>query len=1017
MKHAFCVRLYSLVYAAILLSAATIPLTAQPTGSRGKDFWLAFMPNFHPNGLSNDPRLRLEDSLYIYIAATAPTRVTISYPDLRSGNRQSSVLNITNTNKVYAFSVPWEGYELEGFNHSGQLINGGQNEIPAPQTFHIVSEQDISVYALSQARTTSDAFLALPTPVLGVDHYVMSYNSDGFLDNYNSISSAVTPSQFVVVAVQDNTQIRITPTAPTYRSGKNIKTAVLNAGEAYLVQAQITYNNLRGDLTGTRIVSTKPVAVFGGHQRATLPLEYRDRLTSRDCLIEQIPSVEVWGKSSFLVPYPPPRGASLIGTDLFRVMAAFDSTPILLDGNQITILNAGEFYEGKLTTAGTVSSIKPILVAQFKKTSGEQGSGGTSGALRLGDPFMMLIPPAEQFLSFYRCVNAQAWELTSSGTNTPAPVYENQYITVVAPNTAISSVKIDGKPLVSAFTPIPNSAYSYAWEAVNDGAHTVDAAEPIGIYVYGYGLANSYGYVGDMNFRAFDYSPPQLMSETKCYSVRGVWYDSTRGDTRLGLVAAPPDSQVNVSVNIEPFKPFSDSVKFSAVLKDIYNDGLLNIHAQDSAGLISYARIPIPGFTLRAEAAAPPDAAIQIISDAPIKKDYCHTVKIKNYGGFTQTVTGIRFKLANPAFRSTAQFPITIPSGGSADIEICFFTNIAGIFNDSLVVFNDCGERITAIFSYNAKGDTLPPYIIRNDDPCGIEFKFNISETSPIDLGIADIVLIDSATKNCSLSVERFDGNTRANVIVRVANIYNDAFYLLKITDSAGNQLLFSDTIPGLTVTISSLPAPPNDIIRFDSVKLTEIICDTVIIYNYGNFPLFFRQISPIGNLIFSTPQTQFPISLAPGEKHPLIVCYSPISVHDSFDRDTLRFGLRCLARDFILEGSGTIPIEREGEALCDLSIITRSITAPTAFYLKDVQPNPVSRGNDVFLRFALPDIMNYELSVFNSQGIRQFIALTGAAESGEYYAKIVTNSLPSGLYCIVLKANEKILTKTFIIQ
>ncbi len=1018
MKRTVCVRLLcSFVYAAVLSLVAVPCLTAQPTGSRGKDFWLAFMPNFHPNGLSNDPRLRFEDSLYIYIAATAPTRVTISYPDLRTGKRRDTILTIANTDKVYAFSVTWEGYELEGFNHSGQITGGGQNEIPASQTFHIVSEQDISVYALSQARTTSDAFLALPTPVLGVDHYVMSYNSDGFLDNYNNLSSSVTPSQFVIVAAYNNTQIRITPTAPTRRSGKNIKTAILNAGEAYLVQAQITSNNLHGDLTGTRIVSSNPVAVFGGHQRATLPLEYRDRLTSRDCLIEQIPSVEVWGKSSFLVPYPQPRGASLIGTDLFRVLAAFDSTPILLDGNQITLLNAGEFYEGKLRTAGIVSSTKPILVAQFKKTSGEQGGSGSGNTLRLGDPFMMLIPPAEQFLNFYRCINAQAWELSNVGSSSPAPVYENQYITVVAPNTTISSIRIDGKPLVSAFTPIPNSAYSYAWEAVNDGAHTVEADEPIGIYVYGYGLANSYGYVGDMNFRAFDYSPPQLASAIRCYTAKGVWYDSTRGDTRLRSVAAPPDSQINVSVDIEPFTPFSDSVGFSAVLKDIFNDGLLNIHAQDSVGLVSYAKIPIPGFTLRAESAVPPEATVQIISDAPIKKDFCHTIKIRNYGEFTQTVTGVRFKPSNPAFRSTAKFPIIIPPGNTADIEVCFFTNTAGIFYDSMAVFNDCGERTTAIFSYYAKGDTLTPTVTQIYDPCGTEFKFDIFESSPIDLGIADIELIDSATKNCVLSVERTDGNTKAHAVVKVDDIYTDAYYLLKITDSAGNQRLFSDTIPGLTVSVSSITAPPNDIIRFDSVQLGDIICDTVIIHNYGRFPLFFRQISPIGNIIFSTPQTQFPISLAPGERQPLIMCYSPAQVKDTFDRDTLRFELRCLTRDFPLQGGGVAPIIRTGDAQCDISLVSRSISMPSAFYLKDIQPNPAQRGSEVSLRFALPDVLSFDLSIYDTRGVRQAVAAAGAAESGEYYARIVTEQLASGLYCIVLRANEKILSKTFIIQ
>lgn len=87
-------------------------------------------------------------------------------------------------------------------------------------------------------------------------------------------------------------------------------------------------------------------------------------------------------------------------------------------------------------------------------------------------------------------------------------MYVEQYITVVAPTSTLSTIKLDGKPVnVVKFVPIPPSnEYSFAWlggkngaDGMTDGAHTITADLPIGIYIYGYGEANSYGYAGGMD--------------------------------------------------------------------------------------------------------------------------------------------------------------------------------------------------------------------------------------------------------------------------------------------------------------------------------------------------------------------------------------------------------------------------------------------------------------------------------------------------------------------------------------
>lgn len=385
-------------------------------------------------------------------------------------------------------ALPWNTLELEGYNDGGDLVQNSQNGTVAPQSFYVTAEKDITVYALNQAVMTSDAMMILPTDVLGTDYLVLSYPSDGVISGFG-LSGESTPSQFAVVASQDNTHITITPSAPVLNNSRAPINIVLNAGDSYLLQAAISSSNLRSDLTGTRISSDKPVAVFAGHQRSTLPVTSTS-LLSRDYLTEQLPPVSTWGRRYVLTPFPLPSDASKVGTDLYRVLAAEDNTVVMVDDQKRATLDAGEFFEAPLTEASTITASRNVLVAQYKK------SASTSlTSTSLSDPFMLIVPPVRQYLKSYLCINAQAYENRTT-------VYKQQYMTIICPSAFVSTVRIDNKPInISLFKPVGTSCYSYAWLSTADGPHRIEAATEIGIYMYGYGEANSYGYTGGMAFR------------------------------------------------------------------------------------------------------------------------------------------------------------------------------------------------------------------------------------------------------------------------------------------------------------------------------------------------------------------------------------------------------------------------------------------------------------------------------------------------------------------------------------
>jgi len=540
------------------------PILAQGGGnSKGKEFWLTFIPNIH-RGVGSIPGSpadleRRSDSLYIFIAAEVPTTGKITYRDVF--NRQYiRNFTISNPTQIYSFSVMWDGFELVGVNNSNELLpDGGQTEKIAAQSFKVETDNDVMVYALNQAWTTSDAFLVLPRPALERDYYVMSYPSDNIIDDRTGrLSIGSTPSQCAIVAVEDNTRITIAPTAPMLFGGRNPTPIVLNKGDVYLVQS-LPSTSINYDLTGTNISSDKPIAVFAGHQRARIPQDGGFDLNSRDCLVEQMVPTTNYGKSAFLTPYPLPQDASPVGWDVYRVLAAMDSTVIYVDSNRVATLNAGQFFSGRLTRAAEMYSDKPFMVAQYKKTS----STGNTG-LANSDPFMMMIPPYEQFLPSYRFISAQAVQLNSNFER--VKVYNFQYVNIVAPQTVIDKVVLDGATVsANQFTRIGGSRFYYATIQINDGVHSVSAPEPIGIYVYGYGPANSYGYIGGMSFTLFDFRPPTIISKQDCNTIRGMVFDSSATDSRIRSIDI--ESQNNVQVNVGDVSGLPDSVAFDALIR------------------------------------------------------------------------------------------------------------------------------------------------------------------------------------------------------------------------------------------------------------------------------------------------------------------------------------------------------------------------------------------------------------------------------------------------------------------
>lgn len=969
--------------------------------SKGTDFWFTFMPNMH-NGsdtLELHPDQMLQHEIYIYIGADKPASGTITLKS-KQGNVRVESFSITDSSQLFEFHTYFKPYEIVGFNRGMNIDYGTmQTEEAAEQSVHIVSDNDITVYALNQASLTSDAFLVLPTDALAEDYVVASYTSDidWTVPDFPSPGPGSTPSQFCIVATLDNTVVDIKPTAPTFASpAREPQTVVLNAGQSYLVQVdpRITTN---GDLTGSVVRASKPIAVFGGHQRAVLPIEDSWIVASRDCLIEQMNPIRTWGKSAFIFPFAISANEITSSLSRFRVIAAFDSTEVSLGGTPTALLNAGQFYEGKLEQPLEVTSTKPVMVSMLKKTA---GGGGGPVATRIGDPFMMLVPPAEQFMDSYRFVNIQAYQyslnpFTGKVTQGP-PVYVEQYLAVVIPNAGLASLTLDGAPASTGFMPIPGTDYAWRNITMADGIHEIRSDTTFGIYVYGYGEANSYGYIGGMAFRPLDVQPPTISSIVECGVANGVVADSVIGDTRVKTASVIPGTEKNVVATINAFDPPQATVGFIARLLNPYGDGEFDVEATDNVRQTTQRHFDIPGFTIGALAEDSAPNLVRMNSIIAQHHQRCDTLKLVNYGKFPHTVSQIRTARNVPVVSKA--LPFTMMPLDTVDVLVCQEYNVAGIYEDTLIVQDTCLSRATYHLVTDVRADEEPPVTELSSLPCNSEYVATVADDREFDYGLRDCEILTALLQNCTVTlIDRTSLKARYRVVV-VDALY-DAVYGFASTDSAGNTAEFIDTIPGFTLGIDTTRGYLGSV-ELPSEQIGDVLCDTLWLSNYGAFTQIVNGVYVHGNQKFSTPQAQFPIIVVPGGRMPLELCYQPLQASTEPDLDSLEFTDGCLVK-MIQVAAVAKETLYGGLSRCNVALASRQFSVAGAPLLA---PNPATDVTTISLDTETPQLT---IDIVSLQGSSVLTYTWQGVPALNFTVDI--SHVPAGTYALVTRAQGAI--------
>jgi hypothetical protein len=824
---------------------------------RGKEFWAAFLQT---NGAADFPNLSLS------ISCEKPTKGWIVY--LNTGD--SVQINLSIPNRSYRITL--DTFKLLLPNpHTTEITN---------RSVHLRFEDEVTVYGINTQRWSSDAFLALPNDALGTDYMILSYPNTQAPDTQIGFpGQSDFPSQFALIATEDKTTVTIIPTARVNnRRNTSQFTVTLNKGEIFFGQAN---GNTGTDLSGTRVKSDRPVVVYGSHQRANIP--YTEAI-GRDHLVEQLPPINKWGQRMMLTPH-----FQLLKTvpdaNIVRVIAANEGTVVSVDSAAVQTLNAGQVLELPLDRAKLLTATGPIMVAQYQHSTVDT-KFITFPADTIGDPFMMLVPPQEHFDSAY------AFESFGSKD------FTNHFINVVIPTERIASLVLDGSPVTTPFSRIEKTSYSYTQIPLDSGSHRITARVPFGLYIYGFGPYNSYGYPGGMVFDTLfkDQKPPQIAVYDTCGGIAGKGYDDSTHDFGMEDVRLLSGSR-NVNLVRSQFKVGTDSIHFRLDLINPYQDGFAEMIAVDTAGLDARTRFPVKGFTV----ALTPDQSAPVRYDTLASlngMEFCRTVTLYNYGQFPQTINGLRLSTTIAGLSVKGSFPTVLQPGERRDFDVCFQHAGDTALMVQISVDNGCLQRPLVDLPLISGTDAQSPLLVRKSAPCSGNQVINITELGALNSGIAAPIFTDRKNLNYSFVPDQGGAPFKSgSLVIQRIDPRQDMWYTVEITDLVGNQTVISDTIPGFTLAIESSSGQQlgftfDRALDYRTLVLGDEICDTIYLRNYGMRPLPLNSLRVLGNLQYSIPPDQLPILLGTNERRPLAICVRPIRSGDQID--TLAIDFNC---------------------------------------------------------------------------------------------------------------------------
>lgn len=457
----------------------------------------------------------------IYLSSKYNTEVTITEPRLGK----------TYTLKLKKDSIIYIDVDVDYEHTDPEVITGNK-------LIEISSKHPISCLAKSSLFQSGDIFSVIPTRNWGTEHYAVTMPNDYYIEPFDQDPAIVELQktsrlgEFLVLANENYTNVEITVAADTYKGAEKDSTIKvrLNKGQSYLIKSKYSFGiNGVYDLSGSRIVSDKPVGVVSGHMRTSIEQQtVYSTLTSKDHIVEMLPATNTWGKAYLTIPF----GNEI--RSMFKVVAkdTIDLSIVNTDNTNTLYMLPGEVHTFDNIELPTYWSANgKFLITQFMAKYEE-----TFYSYKY-DPSMVVIPALDKMVN----------KTTYFGSNDVFVYndkylnqYDNQAVIIVADEKGKSSVKVNNKNIndILGFNTFDLAGKPYYWQKVfvppQPSIITIEA-DSGGFHAIAIATGNYDSYamtVGAslIDEKESDYSDPVVEFVEGCSSITGSIFDKKVSD-------------------------------------------------------------------------------------------------------------------------------------------------------------------------------------------------------------------------------------------------------------------------------------------------------------------------------------------------------------------------------------------------------------------------------------------------------------------------------------------------------
>jgi hypothetical protein len=404
---------------------------------------------------------------------------------------------------LHVFELPRR--DVDGENVTDGVDDGTQTWLSS-RAFRVTADVPVVAFQFNpiDQQYANDASLLLPVSALGLEHTVIGYPPSSPL---NTAFSPKNRAYVTVVGTAPETTVEVSPAFDIVDgtgvsavspgigiNGGTTRQFVIGEFDVLNLETRLVSlsEEVAPDLSGSAVISDKPVAVFTGTDLAILAAETFE-MCCADHLEAQLVPDQAAG-SRYVVSHSAARNDGPWEADLYRVLGLEDGTGVTTNlpaPNAAFTLDEGEFREFFAVTGFVLEADGPVTVAQLLVA----GTDVVDPLAAAGDSSLLLVPAFDQRRSAYGFTTGVGFDVGYAVISAP----DGAVVTIDGDNVTAACAGPDDDGVLDA-----TSFVSWTCE-IADGAHAVAADVPVGVNVYGYHAAGSYAYPAGSDLRPYPY--------------------------------------------------------------------------------------------------------------------------------------------------------------------------------------------------------------------------------------------------------------------------------------------------------------------------------------------------------------------------------------------------------------------------------------------------------------------------------------------------------------------------------